>query len=75
MVVWSRKAVKLPDGRNNTVRMSHLMRSTDEGKTWTYFSTVGPGGNTTLDGATPDRALPDAGTPESSPGRQPGLWR
>jgi photosystem II stability/assembly factor-like uncharacterized protein len=44
MVVWSRKAVKLPDGRNNTVRMSHLMRSTDEGKTWTYFSTIGPGG-------------------------------
>jgi hypothetical protein len=44
MVVWSRKAVKLPDGRNNTVRMSHLMRSTDEGKTWNYFSTVGPGG-------------------------------
>ena len=44
MVVWSRKAVKLPDGRNNTVRMSHLMRSTDEGKTWTYVSTIGPGG-------------------------------
>ena len=44
MVVWSRKAVKRPDGRNNTVRMSHLMRSTDKGKTWTYFSTVGPGG-------------------------------
>ena len=44
MVVWSRKAVKLPDGRNNTVRMSHLMRSVDEGKTWTYFSTIGPGG-------------------------------
>jgi len=44
MVVWSRKAVKLPDGRNNTVRMSHLVRSTDEGKTWTYFSTIGPGG-------------------------------
>ena len=44
MVVWSRKAVKLPDGRNNTVRMSHLMRSTDEGKTWTHFSTIGPGG-------------------------------
>jgi hypothetical protein len=36
--------VKLPDGRNNTVRMSHLMRSTDEGKTWTYVSTIGPGG-------------------------------
>ncbi len=44
MVVWSRKSVKLPDGRNNTERWSHLMRSTDEGKTWTYFSTVGPGG-------------------------------
>jgi photosystem II stability/assembly factor-like uncharacterized protein len=44
MVVWSRKAVKLPDGRNNTVRMSHLMRSTDEGRTWTHFSTIGPGG-------------------------------
>ncbi len=44
MVVWSRKGVKLPDGRNSTVRMSHLMRSTDEGRTWTHFSTVGPGG-------------------------------
>ena len=44
MVVWSRKGVKLPDGRNNTVRMSHLMRSTDNGKTWNYFSTIGPGG-------------------------------
>jgi hypothetical protein len=44
MVVWTRKGVKLPDGRNNTERWSHLMRSTDEGKTWNYFSTVGPGG-------------------------------
>lgn len=44
MVVWSRKLVKLPDGRNNTVRMSHLMRSTDNGRTWNYFSTIGPGG-------------------------------
>lgn len=44
MVVWSRKAVKLPDGRHNTVRRSHLMRSIDEGKTWSYFSTIGPGG-------------------------------
>jgi photosystem II stability/assembly factor-like uncharacterized protein len=44
MVVWSRKSVKLPDGRNNTERWSHLMRSTDEGKSWTYFSTIGPGG-------------------------------
>ncbi|MEO6750503.1 MAG: sialidase family protein [Chthoniobacteraceae bacterium] len=44
MVVWSRKSVKRPDGRNNTERWSHLMRSMDEGKTWTYYSTVGPGG-------------------------------
>lgn len=44
MVVWSRKAVKMADGRNNTERWSHLMRSTDEGKTWNHFSTVGPGG-------------------------------
>jgi photosystem II stability/assembly factor-like uncharacterized protein len=44
MVVWSRKAVKRADGRSSTVRMSHLMRSTDEGKTWRYFSTIGPGG-------------------------------
>lgn len=44
MVVWSRKGVKLPDGRNNTVRFSHLLKSTDEGKTWNYRSTVGPGG-------------------------------
>lgn len=44
MVVWSRKAVSLPDGRKNTARFSHLVRSTDEGKTWNYFSTIGPGG-------------------------------
>jgi hypothetical protein len=44
MVVWSRKAVPLPDGRRNTVRMSHLVRSTDGGKTWNHFSTIGPGG-------------------------------
>ena len=44
MVVWSRKAVKLADGRSDTVRMSHLVRSTDDGRTWTYFSTIGPGG-------------------------------
>jgi len=44
MVVWSRKAVKRPDGRNNTVRLSHLVRSMDNGKTWNYFSTIGPGG-------------------------------
>ena len=44
MVVWSRKSVKRADGRNNTERWSHLLRSTDEGKTWNYFATVGPGG-------------------------------
>jgi hypothetical protein len=44
MVVWSRKAVPLPDGRRNTVRMSHLVRSTDGGKTWNHLSTIGPGG-------------------------------
>jgi hypothetical protein len=44
MVVWTRKSVKRPDGRSNTERWTHLLRSTDEGKTWNYFSTVGPGG-------------------------------
>ncbi len=44
MVVWSRKAVPLPDGRRRTARFSHLVRSTDEGRTWTYFATIGPGG-------------------------------
>jgi hypothetical protein len=44
MMLWSRKAVKQSTGRARTERWSHLMRSTDEGKTWTYFSTVGPGG-------------------------------
>lgn len=43
MVLWSRKAVER-NGRKITERMSHLMRSTDEGKTWRYFSTIGPGG-------------------------------
>ncbi len=44
MVVWSRKLTNRIGGGNITERMSHLMRSTDEGKTWTYFSTIGPGG-------------------------------
>lgn len=44
MVVWSRKNVKRADGRNQMVRMSHLVRSADDGKTWSYFSTIGPGG-------------------------------
>lgn len=44
MVVWSRKSGKLPDGRSSLVRMSHLVKSTDNGKTWNYFATIGPGG-------------------------------
>jgi photosystem II stability/assembly factor-like uncharacterized protein len=44
MVVWSRKRIKRPDGRSEMVRMSHLTRSTDNGKTWNHFSTIGPGG-------------------------------
>ena len=44
MVVWSRKVTKSTDGRNRTGRYSHLMRSTDGGKTWNHFSVVGPGG-------------------------------
>jgi hypothetical protein len=44
MVVWTRKNTKHPDGRNQTERWSHLMRSTDGGKTWNHFSVIGPGG-------------------------------
>lgn len=44
MVVWSRKKVKSRDGRGDMVRMSHLVRSADNGRTWNYFSTIGPGG-------------------------------
>ncbi|MEN3942945.1 sialidase family protein [Prosthecobacter sp. SYSU 5D2] len=44
MVLWTRKAVPMADGRKKTERMSHLMRSTDNGLTWNYFSTIGPGG-------------------------------
>lgn len=44
MALWSRKMVKRADGRTSTERWSHLVRSTDEGKTWNYQSTIGPGG-------------------------------
>ncbi|MFK5921933.1 MAG: sialidase family protein [Verrucomicrobiota bacterium] len=44
MVVWSRKAVPISDGRMSTERMSHLVKSSDDGKTWNYVSTIGPGG-------------------------------
>jgi len=44
MAVWSRKSVKGATGRNLTERMTHLLKTTDDGKTWNYLSTVGPGG-------------------------------
>lgn len=44
MVVWSRKSVQTSAGRKTTERFSHLLRSMDEGKTWSHFSTIGPGG-------------------------------
>ncbi len=44
MVVWSRKRVKSASGRSATTRHSHLVRSTDGGRTWDHFGTVGPGG-------------------------------
>jgi photosystem II stability/assembly factor-like uncharacterized protein len=34
----------MPDGRNNTVRWSHLVKTTDNGKSWHYVSTIGAGG-------------------------------
>lgn len=42
MVLWTRKLAKRPDVSG--VRWSHLMRSSDNGKTWKHFSTIGPGG-------------------------------
>jgi BNR repeat-like domain len=44
MVVWTRKNTRRADGRGVTGRFSHLLRSTDNGKTWNYQSTIGPGG-------------------------------
>jgi hypothetical protein len=44
MVLWSRKNVKREDGRNNTERWSHLVKSTDNGLTWNHIATIGPGG-------------------------------
>lgn len=44
MVVWSRKSVLISEGRKTIERFSHLLRSTDEGRTWSHFSTIGPGG-------------------------------
>jgi len=44
MVVWSRKAMPNSAGQMRTVRVSHLMKSTDDGRTWNYVSTIAPGG-------------------------------
>lgn len=44
-VVWSRlHTLRLPDGRGFPERQTHLLRSTDLGRTWTYGAHVGLGG-------------------------------
>jgi hypothetical protein len=44
-VAWSRRAtLKLPNGRGFPERHTHLLRSTDLGKTWTHVAHVGLGG-------------------------------
>jgi hypothetical protein len=44
-VAWSRRAtLKLPNGRGFPKRHTHLLRSTDLGKTWTHVAHVGLGG-------------------------------
>jgi hypothetical protein len=44
MALWTRRIVQRADGRSRTERWSHLVRSIDDGKTWNYQSTIGPGG-------------------------------
>ncbi|HEX3871535.1 MAG TPA: hypothetical protein VHV77_13920, partial [Pirellulales bacterium] len=44
MVVWTRNTTRPTDGKKATGRWSHLVRSTDGGKTWKYMATIGPGG-------------------------------
>jgi photosystem II stability/assembly factor-like uncharacterized protein len=44
VIVWSRRMIPQPDGSNKTVRLSHMLRTTDDGRTWHYVSTIGPGG-------------------------------
>jgi hypothetical protein len=42
---WSRLlSIRLPNGRGFPERRTHLLRSTDLGKTWTHFAHVGLGG-------------------------------
>ena len=43
-VAWSKKTIKLANGRNFPERHTHLMRSTDLGKTWTHLAHIGLGG-------------------------------
>ncbi len=44
-VAWSRRAtLKLPNGRGFPERHTHLLRSTDLGKTWIHLAHVGLGG-------------------------------
>jgi len=43
-VVWSRKFIRVSTGRNFPERHTHLLRSTDLGKTWTHLAHVGLGG-------------------------------
>ncbi len=43
--VWSRRfSIRLPNGRGYPERHTHLLRSTDLGKTWTHLAHVGLGG-------------------------------
>ena len=44
-VAWTRRAtLKLPNGRGFPERHTHLLRSTDLGKTWTHLAHIGLGG-------------------------------
>ncbi len=42
---WTRRlTLRLPNGRGFPERHTHLLRSTDEGRTWTHLAHVGSGG-------------------------------
>jgi photosystem II stability/assembly factor-like uncharacterized protein len=44
-VAWSRRfTIRLPNGRGFPECHTHLLRSTDLGKTWTHFAHIGLGG-------------------------------
>ncbi|MDB6138789.1 MAG: exo-alpha-sialidase, partial [Verrucomicrobiaceae bacterium] len=44
MVVWSRIQTRSAEGKRGTEVLTHLVKTTDEGSTWNYVSTLGPGG-------------------------------